>query len=145
MTLPEPRPGLVVRYAYLWTHEAAAGREEGSKDRPCALLLAVRALSGEMTVTALPITHTPPEHALHAVEIPATVKRRLGLDDERSWIVLTEVNQFVWPGPDLRPIPDQADDSVTYGELPATLYRQVRDAWLALYDRGGVRNVPRPE
>ena len=33
MTLPDPKPGLVVRYDYLWTHEAAAGREQG-KDRP---------------------------------------------------------------------------------------------------------------
>ena len=34
---------------------------------------------------------------------PDTVKRRLELDDERSWIVLTEANRFIWPGPDLRP------------------------------------------
>ena len=27
MSLPEPRPGLVIRYDYLWTHEAAAGRD----------------------------------------------------------------------------------------------------------------------
>ena len=31
----------MVRYAYLWTHEAEAGAEEGRKDRPCAVVLAV--------------------------------------------------------------------------------------------------------
>jgi len=38
-----------------------------------------------------------------AVEISHETKRRLGLDDDRSWIVLTEANRFAWPGPDLRP------------------------------------------
>jgi hypothetical protein len=33
------------------------------------------------------------------------VKRHLGLDGERSWIVLDEINDFIWPGHDLRPVP----------------------------------------
>ena len=36
--------------------------------------------------------------------IVAATKRRLGLDDARSWIMVTEGNRFAWPGPDLRPI-----------------------------------------
>ncbi|MDF0490607.1 hypothetical protein PX554_20960 [Sphingomonas sp. H39-1-10] len=39
MQIPEPVPGLVIRYAYLWSHEAKVGHEEGSEDRPCAVLL----------------------------------------------------------------------------------------------------------
>lgn len=31
MTLPDPEPGLVISYAYLWHHEHARGREEGLK------------------------------------------------------------------------------------------------------------------
>ena len=29
MAIPDPKPGLLVRYDYLWTHEAAAGLGEG--------------------------------------------------------------------------------------------------------------------
>jgi hypothetical protein len=29
-----PRPGSVIRYAYLWANENAVGRDEGRKDRP---------------------------------------------------------------------------------------------------------------
>jgi hypothetical protein len=56
---PAPRPGLVIRYSYLWNREARAGQDEGSKDRPCAVLLAVD--RGEETeVYVLPITQSPP-------------------------------------------------------------------------------------
>ena len=42
MPLPDLRPGLVVRYDYLWTREAAAGREQG-KDRPPGLFARIKA------------------------------------------------------------------------------------------------------
>jgi hypothetical protein len=56
-------------------------------------------------VLVLPITHTPPDHPALAVEFPAKVKDRLQLDDARSWVVLFECNEFVWPGPDPRRLP----------------------------------------
>jgi len=40
--LPAPVPGLVIRYSYLWHSEHLAGREEGEKDRPCAIVAALR-------------------------------------------------------------------------------------------------------
>jgi hypothetical protein len=40
--LPEPEPGLVIRYSNLWLREHREGREEGTKDRPCAIVLASR-------------------------------------------------------------------------------------------------------
>lgn len=43
---------------------------------------------------------------------------RLGLDDERSWVVLTEANRFVWPGPDLRPLRFGDAASIAYGPYP---------------------------
>ncbi|WP_348627567.1 hypothetical protein [Rhizobium sp. R693] len=52
----------------------------------------------------MPITHTPPDNGEDAIEIPPATKRQLRLDDERSWIVLTESNRFVWPGQDIRPV-----------------------------------------
>jgi hypothetical protein len=104
VAFPVPVPGLVIRYSYLWASEHARGQEEGVKDRPCAIVLATANEAGDQMVTVLPISHTLPSNPLLAVEIPAAVKRRLNLDDERSWVVLTEANRFTWPGPDLRPL-----------------------------------------
>ena len=67
----------------------------------------------------LPITHNRPNQANLAVEIPAKVKQRLQLDDARSWVVLSEWNEFIWPGPDLRRLPGADESSVAYGMLPS--------------------------
>lgn len=145
MTIAVPVPGLVIRYAYLWSDEADRGRENSSKDRPCAVLLSTVMRSGKEIVTVLPITHSLPLDQAFAVELPTATKRRLGLDDERSWIVLTEANRFIWPGPDLRPVPNTQDGSFSYGLLPAALYEEVRTKWLAAFDLQRVRDVIRTE
>jgi hypothetical protein len=115
----------VIRYSYLWKSEFEAGREEGVKDRPCAIITSVRLSpdAGYAIVMVAPITHSAPTHADAAIEIPSPIKRRLGLDDERSWIIATEINEFKWPGPDLRP--QQGGDlrSVAYGYLPPGMFR----------------------
>jgi len=100
------------------------------KDRPCVVILAVEDNQGIAIVTVAPITHTAPANVETAVEIPAATKRRLGLDDARSWIVVSEGNRFAWPGPDLRPITTGRFD---YGFLPPSLYRQVRNRFAAFY------------
>jgi len=130
MKWPTPEPGLVIRYSYLWSREAAAGREEGVKDRPCAIVLAVKQ-DEEDRVFVLPITHSPPSNHKDAVELPPTVKARLNLDDQRSWIMTTEANDFLWPGPDLRFVPGQGPESVAMGFLPPGLFRLIRDRFLA--------------
>jgi hypothetical protein len=122
--LVEPLPGLVIRYAYLWRDEARGGRDEASKDRPCVVVLAVHDVEGRRVVTVAPLTHSPPRTAGEAVEAPAATKRRLGLDDARSWIIVSEVNQFVWPGPDLRPV---EAGTWAYGFIPGSLLRLVRE------------------
>jgi hypothetical protein len=95
MPIPNPELGLVISYAYLWHHEHEAGREEGQKDRPSVIVLAVeRDADGATIVTVLPITHSAPADPASAVEIPMPVKRHLGLDDDRSWIVVSEGNEF---------------------------------------------------
>lgn len=38
---PEPQPGLVISYAYLWSDEAERGLVEGREDRPCAIVVAI--------------------------------------------------------------------------------------------------------
>ena len=145
MSLPTPRPGLVIRYSYLWAREHDQGREEGVKDRPCAVLLATRTDEGDLRVIVLPITHAPPHDPEDAIEIPAPTKRRLGLDDDQSWIVLTEGNAFAWPGPDLRFAQGGGPESVALGILPAGLINAVRNRFLALHERNKARFVPRTE
>lgn len=126
----EIRVGWVFRYAYLWDWQHKAGREEGDKDRPClALALVSKQEDGVHIVRVLPITHTQPSNPADAIEIPSAVKSWLKLDDERSWIVLTESNVFVWPGPDLRPI--DTEDGY-YGPLPPKLFDEVRRRFVAI-------------
>ncbi len=118
----KPEIGLVIRHAYLWWNEARAGREEGLKDRPCVIVHTVENEYGEAEVYIAPITHTPPEAQERAMEIPRATKARLRLDEQTSWIITTEVNRFVWPGPDIRPLPG---GRAAYGLLPASMTRGV--------------------
>ena len=142
MPLPQPVSGLVIRYNYLWYREHLEGREEGQKDRPCAIIAAVRAdESGATRVLVLPITHSPPDHASLAVEIPPKVKLRLQLDEAQSWVVLSEWNEFVWPGPDLRRLPNADDATVAYGMLPPGLFATIRNRFLALAHSGAAAQV----
>jgi len=60
--MPEPEPGLVIRYDYLWADEAAAGRDQG-KDRPACLVAASDSPIRPRFVVILPITHSPPTGA----------------------------------------------------------------------------------
>jgi hypothetical protein len=132
LSLPKPTQGLVLRYSYLWRQEHLRGQEEGIKDRPCAVILVTTtAEDGEM-VTVLPITHTPPANPDQAVELPHATKQRLNLDDERSWVMLTEANRFLWPGPDLRPRHPGDAASAAYGLLPHALMEQIRLKFVAL-------------
>ena len=144
MSFPEPYPGLVIRYSYLWRREYEAGREEGTKDRPCAIVMSVVNDDDERVVMVLPITHSPPANASDAVEIPTQTKNRLGLDSERSWIVITEANEFIWPGPDLRPLPGSDASNIAYGALPPRLFNHVRDTFLARRRQDRV-TIPRSE
>jgi hypothetical protein len=79
MALPEPRPGLVFRYDYLW-NKAAAGRDQG-KERPARLVAASDSAAKPRFVIILPITHSPPTGETIGIEIPARVREAIGLDD----------------------------------------------------------------
>lgn len=146
MSWPVPLPGLVIRYSYLWEREAREGREEGVKDRPCAIVLVVRQEANTPPVVrVLPITHTPPVDPADAVEIPAVTKQRLGLDSDRSWIVTTEANDFIWPGPDLRPAVTGDLASILYGMLPPRFFGHVKGKVLQAHLERRLRNVSRTE
>lgn len=126
----EIKVGHVFRYSYLWHWQHLEGREEGDKDRPCLVLALVTTLEdGTPVVRVLPITHSPPVRADEAIEIPPATKRRLGLDDEPSWIVLSESNRFAWPGPDIRPVDS---NSGYFGPLPPALFAEVKRRFVDL-------------
>jgi hypothetical protein len=76
----------------------------------------------ETEVYISPITHTPPKKPERAMQIPVATKKRLGLDGESSWIITTEINRFIWPGPDIRPVPGGGP---AYGLLPTTMTRDL--------------------
>jgi mRNA-degrading endonuclease toxin of MazEF toxin-antitoxin module len=142
--IPAPKPAQVIRYTYQWADEHAAGREEGRKDRPAAIVMTIQPSPNQLRVVVVPITHTPPCSASSALEIPTDLKRYLGLDDQRSWVVVDELNMFNWPGPDLRTTSPNSD-SPLYGMLPSGFFRRVRDALVANIRAGKTRQVPRTE
>ena len=123
-----PQPTDVISYVYLWSHEAAAGRDEGSKERPVVVVLATQKRSHGTEVVVVPVTTKEPRSgsASAAVEMPERVRRHLGLGDERCWIIAEEVNLFTWPGPDIRPVRRVGEPSPFYGKIPARLFEQVR-------------------
>ena len=124
MKKPQPAVGLVIRYDYLWRDEAWRGRQEGSKDRPCTIVIARSGDGPDALVWLAPITHTPPTDPKAATEIPPGIKAHLGLDDARSWIVTSEINSVVWSDPGIVPVSKSRWD---YGLLPPRLTKAVVD------------------
>jgi hypothetical protein len=146
MAFPAPLPALVIRYSYLWHSEFVSGSEEGMKDRPCAIITAIKTDNGVQKVLVLPVTHSAPDSPENAIEIPQETKERLGLDSERSWVVLTEWNEFSWPGPDLRMVVSvSGEKTVAYGYLPAKFFAKVCAAFVAMAQKGSARKVKRSE
>lgn len=96
-------------------------------------------------VTVVPVTHTPPDTPEDAVEIPAALKAHLGLDTQRSWVVVTETNDFLWPGPDLAPIADVKPARYDYGMLPPRFFAHLRDGILQAHLRRRLDRIQRSE
>jgi len=139
----EPKVGWIFRYSYLWHWQHLEGREEGDKDRPALVLAIVATLEdGTPAVRVLPITHSPPSDPAAAIELPPATKRRLGLDAERSWIVLSESNRFIWLGPDIRSFDS---DTGYYGPLPPALFAEVKRRFVELAQSGAHLPTPRSE
>jgi hypothetical protein len=130
VSLPDPKSGLVVRYDYLWSHEAARGRQQG-KDRPTCLIAASDRVTRPRYVVLLPITHVPPSGRTVGIEIPARVKEAIGLDDEPSWVTVSEHNIDEWPNGGLSPIPGKSG-VFSYGFIPPGLFAKVKARFLEL-------------
>lgn len=118
-----PKPGDVVPYTYLWWREHEAGEESGRKVRPCVVVVAVRSEGGEaLRVAVAAVSHVAPDDRA-AVEMPLAVKRSLGLDSQRSWVICDEINHFQWPGFDFGRTPSGAR---AFGRIPDALLQKVK-------------------
>jgi mRNA-degrading endonuclease toxin of MazEF toxin-antitoxin module len=140
LTLPEPKPGLVIRYDYLWTREATAGRQQG-KDRPACLVAASDSETNPRFVVILPITHSAPQGDTVGVEIPVKVREALGLDDQQGWVIVSEHNIDEWPNGGLSAVPG-LPGVFAYGFIPPRLFAQIKAQFLKLAEGGrspGVR------
>jgi len=129
MTLPVPSPGLVIRYDYLWSRESAQGRAQG-KDRPSCIVVASDNSVTPRFVVLLPITHSSPRDGDVGIEIPARVRRAIGLDDEPAWVVVSEYNVDEWPSPGVASIPGKPS-TYAYGYLPPALFAEVKKQFIA--------------
>ena len=142
MPLPKPEPGLVISYAYLWADRARQGHEDAEKSRPCAIILSTVDAAGATTVMVLPITHARPRADHAGIEIPAVTRHRLGLDEAPCWVMVSELNRFIWSGPDLRPIP-ASTDQFAYGLLPPRFFKTIRDSLVERARQGQVTATDR--
>ncbi len=116
---------------------------EGSKDRPCAIVVAApKDEHGRIRTIVAPITHTAPVDPETSLEIPASVCRSLGLDGARHWLRFDELNSFLWPGYDLRPRPDGHYD---YGMLPRALFETFRGGILEAQRKKAGRIINRQD
>ena len=140
MALPDPKPGLVIRYDYLWMHEASAGRDQG-KTRPACLVVADPAVLPRYVIL-LPITHTPPAGDTVGVEVPARVRQALSLDNAPTWVILSEHNVDAWPNGGLSPLPGQPD-TFSYGFIPPKLFALIKTRFLELARSKKSRTVQR--
>jgi hypothetical protein len=141
VALPQPEPGLVIRYDYLWTEEAAAGRDQG-KDRPACLVAASDSAIHPRFVVMLPVTHSAPTGATVGIEVPPKVRQMIGFDDEPCWVIVSEHNIDEWPNAGLQPIPGQPG-TFAYGFIPPRLFARIKTAFLDLARRGRSAGVRR--
>lgn len=83
----------------------------------------MRADGGHRALVAA-ITHSEPA-AGDGILLPPRVKQHLGLDAERSWIIVSELNEIDWTDPGIIPV---SPSQWAYGFLPRPLAQALLDA-----------------
>jgi hypothetical protein len=141
MRLPKAEPGLVFRYDFLWQCEAAKGGKSG-KVRPACLLVALEDPAGSSSVVVLPITHSEPKAGTEGIEIPAAVCKNLGLDEDRSWVIVSEYNVDDWPNGGISPVPGR-HGAFTYGYLSPRLLESIKRKFVDVIRQGRAKTVRR--
>lgn len=142
MPLPDLSIGLVVRYEYLWHRRAASGADTADKERPACVAFTFDDSEHGRSVMLLPISRSEPTGDDVGIEIPQAVKGHLGLDRDRSWVIVSECNIDSWPSPDLRQIPERLG-TFAYGHIPPRLFKIIRDAFVREFRARRVRQVTR--
>ena len=133
----EPPIGNLVAYEYLWLSQEST-REDGAKVYPVALIFAKKIIASVTLAYAVGMSHKPPDGSEKTIVVPRKLKRHLGLDEDPSCIYTDQLNEFTWPGPDLRPaewlskLPG-ARDSCIIGALPRN--------WFALVKQEVIENL----
>jgi hypothetical protein len=82
--------GDILRYYYLWSHQADAGEQSGRKSRPVCLV--VRTSANPATMFLFPITTKEPGAGRGFVPVSEIECRRGGLDFP-VWLILDEYNR----------------------------------------------------
>lgn len=148
MKIPKVPPvGFVIAYEYLWRSKVGS-RDDGEKTYPSAIVLARYDMGPTPVAYVLGISHSSPRPGRRAMEVPAKLKRHLGLDDEPSWIYTDELNIFAWPGPDVRhaghlsKLPS-AEGTCVIGRLPDDWFNQVKEHLAESHRLGLVKTVRR--
>jgi hypothetical protein len=101
------------------------------------IVLAVQREGKATIVTVVPITRRAPPASDLAVKLSVEAKRRLGLDDSGpSWIITNDVNEFAWPGPDIRRVATKPSTKFVYGLVPRAMFYDVRDAVVKHHETG---------
>jgi hypothetical protein len=122
--IPEPVPGLIFRYGYLWLAEFRRGRTDPVKDRPACIVLRVAEAAdfglrvddaraapiGPGDVVILPITTQRPPTDQVAIELSPDEKALCRLDPRvPSWVIVSEFNADIWPNADLSLVPETGE------------------------------------
>jgi hypothetical protein len=82
------KAGEIHRYPYVWLRQAALGRTEGEKNRPCCLLMSLPA-GDDAVLYFMPISSSPPRSVEEAIEVPSIELRRAGLSEfKQAWLYL---------------------------------------------------------
>jgi hypothetical protein len=66
----------------------------------------------------------------------------LGLDDERSWVIVSEHNVDEWPNAGLQPVPGRSG-LFAYGFIPPKLFARIRSLFLEIARADPGRGVRR--
>jgi hypothetical protein len=115
---PPPRPGDILNYVYLFSTDAAAGRDEGVKERPVIVLAADA--SG---IVVAPITTKGEIPDSDTDAIPEVVATAMGLPrPQESYVVLNEANEFDWRGHD---VIDLKSGGFLYGRTPPGYFAKI--------------------
>lgn len=134
-----PKPGDVLPYGYLWSHESDAGREDPAKERPCVVVLSVGEGDRPVVIVA-PITSEDPDDP-NALALSAGA---VGLN-RPSWIIPWELNTFRWIGPDVGRALKPAGAWWRLGALAPELRNQLADRVQAMLQGRGARLIRRTE